>query len=61
MQMDFPNRMPERIDEIPDSLLAGLSIVPAEVYRNTQAYFVIYDAESDVLNVVRDNEKLKQL
>ncbi len=61
MQMDFPNRMPERIDEIPDSLLAGLSIGPAEVYRNTQAYFVIYDSESDVLNVVRDNEKLKQL
>ncbi|MGO2997038.1 MAG: PhzF family phenazine biosynthesis protein [Moraxellaceae bacterium] len=61
MQMDFPNRMPEKIDEIPDSLLAGLSIAPAEVYRNTQAYFVIYDSESDVLNVVRDNETLKQL
>lgn len=61
MQMDFPNRMPEKVDDIPDSLLAGLSIAPAEVYRNTQAYFVIYDSESDVLNVARDNEKLKQL
>jgi len=61
IQMDFPNTMPEKIDEIPDSLLAGLSVVPAEVYRNTQAYFVIYDSESDVLNVVRDNDKLKQL
>ena len=61
MQMDFPNRMPEKVDEIPDSLLAGLSIAPAEVYRNTQAYFVIYDSESDVLNVARDNETLKQL
>ncbi|WP_201594117.1 PhzF family phenazine biosynthesis protein [Psychrobacter vallis] len=61
IQMDFPNRMPEKVDEIPESLSAGLSIAPAEVYRNTQAYFVIYDSESDVLNVVRDNEKLKQL
>jgi len=61
MQMDFPNRMPEKVDEIPDSLLAGLSIAPAEVYRNTQAYFVIYDSESDVLNVARDNKTLKQL
>jgi len=61
MQMDFPSRMPEKIDDIPDSLLAGLSIAPAEVYRNAQAYFVIYDSEADVLNVARDNETLKQL
>ncbi|WP_296206719.1 PhzF family phenazine biosynthesis protein [Psychrobacter sp. UBA3480] len=61
IQMDFPNTVPKKIDEIPDSLLAGLSIAPVEVYRNAQAYFVIYDSESDVLNVVRDNETLKQL
>lgn len=61
IQMDFPNTKPERVDYIPDSLLAGLSIVPVEVYKNTQAYFVIYDSESDVLNVERDNEQLKQL
>ena len=61
IQMDFPNRMPEKIDNIPDSLLSGLSIAPVEVYRNAQAYFVIYNAESDVLSVIRDNEKLKQL
>ncbi len=61
IQMDFPNRMPEKIDDIPDSLLAGLSIAPVEVYRNAQAYFVIYNSESDVLNIVRDNEQLKQL
>ncbi|MGP4864578.1 PhzF family phenazine biosynthesis protein [Psychrobacter sp. T6-5] len=61
MQMDFPNRMPEKVDEIPDSLLAGLSIVPVEVYRNEKAYFVVYDSESDVLNISLDNEKLKEL
>ncbi|MBE0406546.1 PhzF family phenazine biosynthesis protein [Psychrobacter sp. AOP22-C1-22] len=62
IQMDFPNRMPEKVDDIPDSLLAGLSIAaPVEVYRNAQAYFVVYDSESDVLTVERDNEQLKKL
>ena len=61
IQMDFPNTKPERITDIPENLLAGLSIAPVEVYRNSQAYFVIYNADSDVLNVTRDNEILKQL
>lgn len=61
IQMDFPNTKPEKVSDIPDSLLAGLSIVPIEVYKNSQAYFVIYDSESDVLNVERDNDALKQL
>ena len=61
IQMDFPNRMPEKVSNIPDSLLAGLSIAPSEVYCNAQAYFVIYESGSDVLNVLRDNEALKQL
>lgn len=61
IQMDFPNTKPEKVKDIPESLLAGLSIAPIEVYKNTQAYFVIYNAEADVLNVERDNERLKQL
>ena len=59
IQMDFPNTKPKKIDEIPDELLAGLSIKPREVYKNSQAYFIVYDAESDVLTVARDNERLK--
>lgn len=61
IQMDFPNTKPKKVDTTPNSLLAGLSIAPVEVYRNSQAYFVIYNTESDVLNVIRDNEVLKQL
>ncbi|ALF58642.1 PhzF family phenazine biosynthesis protein [Psychrobacter urativorans] len=61
IQMDFPNKKPEKVDVIPDSLSTGLSISPVEVYRNSQAYFVIYPSEADVLSIVRDNEKLKQL
>ena len=61
IQMDFPNTKPEKVNNIPEPLLAGLSIAPVEVYQNSQAYFVIYDNESDVLKVQRDNEMLKQL
>ena len=61
IQMDFPNTKPEKVSDIPENLLAGLSIAPVEVYKNSQAYFVIYDSESDVLNVERDNDALKQL
>ena len=61
IQMDFPNRKPEKVTDIPEDLLAGLSITPVEVYRNAQAYFVIYNSEADVLTVERDNNALKQL
>ena len=63
IQMDFPNTKPEKVesDSIPQSLLAGLSIAPVEVYRNAQAYFVLYNSESEVLSVERDNAVLKQL
>jgi len=61
IQMDFPNTKPKKVDNIPDSVLAGLSIAPVEVYKNAQAYFLVYNAESDVLTVARDNERLKQL
>ena len=61
IQMDFPNRKPEKVTDIPEDLLAGLSVAPVDVYRNEQAYFVIYHSEADVLTVERNNEKLKQL
>jgi len=61
IQMDFPNTKPKKVDNIPDSVLAGLSIAPVEVYKNAQAYFLVYNAESDVLTVARNNERLKQL
>src|SRR5690606_35620450 len=40
IQMDLPNTTPEKVDQIPEPLIAGLSIPPKEVYRNPQAYFV---------------------
>ncbi|HHX34558.1 MAG TPA: PhzF family phenazine biosynthesis protein [Gammaproteobacteria bacterium] len=61
IHMDFPNSKPVKVETIPHNLVAGLSIPPVEVYCNSQAYFVIYESESEVLSVQRDNETLKQL
>lgn len=61
IQMNFPNTKPEKVGSIPQSLKSGLSVEPVEVYRNSQAYFVVYKSEADVLSVARDNELLKQL
>jgi PhzF family phenazine biosynthesis protein len=58
IQMNFPNTKPEKINNIPAKLKAGLSIEPVEVYRNSQAYFVVYETENEVLSVLRDNESL---
>ncbi len=61
LEMNFPNTMPQIVNEIPQALRAGLSISPSEVYKNSQAYFVVYGGESDVLSVERDNGLLAQL
>jgi len=61
IEMDFPNTNPEKVKDVPANLKSGLSIDPVEVYRNSQAYFVVYESESEVLSVVRDNESLKHL
>lgn len=61
IQMNFPNTKPKKVETIPENLIAGLSIAPANVYCNSQAYFVIYESESEVLAVQRNNERLKQL
>lgn len=61
IQMDFPNRAPSRINNIPASLLNGLSIKPSNVLLNDQAYFAIYENEQDVMNITTNNEELKKL
>jgi PhzF family phenazine biosynthesis protein len=61
IQMSFPNRMPEPVDEIPGALVEGLSIKPNEVYLNQQAYFAVYGDEKDVFAVEQDPDIIKQL
>ena len=61
IQMSFPNRKPNKLENIPSLLIEGLSITPKKVLLSEQAYFVIYDDENDVPNVVANNESLKNL
>ncbi|WP_299981689.1 PhzF family phenazine biosynthesis protein [uncultured Pseudoteredinibacter sp.] len=61
IQMNFPNREPAVLDDVPENLLTGLSIKPSKVLLNDQAYFVVYDDEVDVRNVVQNKQNLEQL
>lgn len=61
IEMSFPNRQPKAVNTIPQALLEGLSIKPEQVLINDQAYFVVYQQEADVHNVVTDNVLLTKL
>lgn len=61
IEMDFPNRQPTPVTDIPSALLRGLSLKPVAVLRNQQAYFAVYDSENAVKKVQSDSEQLKQL
>lgn len=61
IEMDFPNQKPKRLTSLPQALVDGLSIKPSEVYQNQQAYFVVYEAEEDLLTVEHNNEILATL
>lgn len=61
IQMSFPNREPSELLNTPNSLIEGLSILPEKVLLNEQAFFIIYNNESDVLNVIPNNQLLKEL
>lgn len=61
IEMNFPNRMPVPVEEVPPSLLAGLSIAPKQVLKNQQAYFAVYDNEEAIFDVVPEVESLKEL
>jgi PhzF family phenazine biosynthesis protein len=61
IEMDFPSFAPEAIADIPEALIAGLSIKPHQVLKNQQAYFAVYNSEFDVRAVEQSTEQLKQL
>jgi PhzF family phenazine biosynthesis protein len=61
IEMNFPDRSPVLVQDIPKSLLEGLSITPVEVLLSEQAYFVVYTDEVDVSSVEYNSELLKKL
>ncbi|WP_417445524.1 PhzF family phenazine biosynthesis protein [Kangiella sp.] len=61
IDMSFPNRKPKTVTEIHEALLKGLSKKPSAVLRSQQAYFAIYDDETNVRQLEYDSEQLKLL
>jgi PhzF family phenazine biosynthesis protein len=61
IEMDFPNRAPNELVDIPQNLLKGLSIKPDEVFISQQAYFAVYENEHDVIAVEQTQHLLKTL
>ncbi|MFM0359868.1 PhzF family phenazine biosynthesis protein [Paraburkholderia sediminicola] len=61
IEMSFPPRRPERLNEIPANLMLGLSIRPQEVLINQQAYVAIYETEQEVRSVVPELNLLSTL
>lgn len=60
IELNFPSRPPQPIAEIPENLLKGLSIAPKEVLKSRD-YFLVYESEEDIRNVVPDFVYLNQL
>jgi predicted PhzF superfamily epimerase YddE/YHI9 len=52
IEMSFPSRPPVKLDDIPANLIDGLSIRPAEVLANQQAYVAVYATQAQVRAVV---------
>ncbi|RDV24326.1 PhzF family phenazine biosynthesis protein [Alteromonas aestuariivivens] len=61
IQMDFPNTRPTKVERCPEALFDALSIPPAEVFQNSQAYFAVYPSEKEILNVTANSDLLKTL
>ncbi|REL35829.1 PhzF family phenazine biosynthesis protein [Thalassotalea euphylliae] len=61
IDMDFPNRIPTPVSEVPDALLNGLSLAPEKVLKNQQAYIAVYKTEAEVKAVRQDSQLIKQL
>lgn len=61
IEMSFPNRAPQPVTQPPAALLDGLTIMPAAILRNQQAYIAVYQNERQVRAVVPRLEVLKKL
>ncbi|TQF67665.1 PhzF family phenazine biosynthesis protein [Pseudoalteromonas luteoviolacea] len=61
IEMNFPLQQPEPVLEAPTQILEGLSITPNKVLKNRQAYFAVYESQSEVEQVNYQSDILKQL
>ncbi len=61
LEMNFPNRAPEPVDNPPVGLLSGLGLLPTAILKNRQAWFAVYEQEDQVRQLAPDLEALKSL
>jgi PhzF family phenazine biosynthesis protein len=61
IELNFPNRAPRPLADVPAQLLEGLSITPVEYWVNPQAYFAVYANQQQVEAVVPRLDKLVEL
>ncbi|MCO1336584.1 PhzF family phenazine biosynthesis protein [Microbulbifer sp. OS29] len=61
ISMNFPKIEPQPVSQVPTALIEGLSIKPAKVLVNKQAYFAIYNNEQEVLEIQQNPDILKKL
>lgn len=61
IELNFPERAPHVLADVPEQLLEGLSIAPSEYWVSQQAYFAVYEHQQQVEAVVPRLDKLKEL
>ncbi len=61
IEMSFPNQCPDVVEQVPDALLAGLSVKPKQVLKNRQAYFAVMASEQELKSLSYVSEQLKKL
>lgn len=61
LEMDFPNRAPERVENPPVELFNALGALPLEVLKNRQAWFAVFEHEDQVRQLSPDLVVLKSL
>ncbi len=59
--MDFPERLPMPMTDVPAALQAALPATPVEVLRSAQAWFVVFANAHEVVTLKPDFALLKQL
>lgn len=60
IELNFPSRPPQPINEIPEALLKGVNVAPTQVLKSRD-YFLVYQSEEDVRNIVPDFKYLNQV
>ncbi len=61
LEMDFPSRSPEPVDNPPVELFNGLGVLPQAVLKSRQAWFAVFEHEEQVRQLSPDLALLKSL